>query len=72
MTTRAVLLTSSGAVHRLSVNANGAEITACGQAVERAGPVTPQQALVYRLVHCAHCWREREHQWQHFVEGIAP
>jgi len=71
--TRAVLLTSSGAVHRVVSDSNGGDVTKCGQRYSnRWASVSPKQALVFSLEHCADCWNEREHQWQHFVEGIAP
>lgn len=68
--TRAVLLASSGAVHRVIVGPDGADQAKCGQRYQNASLVSPAQARVYGLSPCGGCWREREHQWQHFVEGV--
>lgn len=72
MTTRAVLLTSSGAVHRVIVGSDGADRTACGQTIRRHVQVSPLQALVYRLPEChgGECWRPGA--WEHFKEGTSP
>lgn len=70
MKTRAVLLASSGAVHRVVSDSNGGDVTKCGQHYTRHAKVTPLQALVWPVAPCGDCWREREHQWQHFVEGV--
>jgi hypothetical protein len=69
MTTRAVLLTSSGAVHRV-VDSNGTDMTACGETYQKAIPVTPLQALVHALPECHGplCWSPG--MWEHFKEGI--
>lgn len=68
MTTRAVLLTSSGAVHRVIVGSDGADQTACEQKYARHSQVTPKQALVFSLAACQVCWPDV--RWRHFVEGI--
>lgn len=67
--TRAVLLTSSGAVHRVVIGPDGADKTACDQTYHRHAQVSPVQALVYPLVACDlfDCWPQG--RWQHFVEG---
>lgn len=68
--TRAVLLTSSGAVHRVIVGSDGADETACGERYGQHVQVTPNQALVYGLPEChgGLCWKPG--QWQHFVERL--
>lgn len=70
MTTRAVLLTPSGAVHRVIVGGDGADMTACGHQYDRHVQVTPLQALVYHLPECSggRCWGIG--MWNSFKEGI--
>jgi hypothetical protein len=67
--TRAVLLNRTGSVHRVLIDSNGNDVTACGQRYQRHVQVAPKQALVYSLAGYGDCWTERERQWQHFVEG---
>lgn len=59
MTARAVLLTSSGAVHRVIVGSDGADQTACGRPLTRAALVSPVQALVWHVPPCSDCWEAR-------------
>lgn len=68
--TRAVLLNPTGAVHRVVIGSDGADITACGQKAGLGAPVTPVQALVWPVAPCGACWAERERRWQHFLEGV--
>lgn len=69
--TRAVLLTYSGAVHRV-VSRDGADQTACGQTYRRHAQVTSKQALVFSLPEChgGECWPPGA--WRHFLEGTSP
>lgn len=69
--TRAVLLTSSGAVHRVIAGPDGGDQTACGERYGRHVPVTPNQALVYNLPECHsgwQCWGRG--MWNSFREGV--
>lgn len=67
--TRAVLLTSSGAVHRVAIGPDGADMTACGQTYQRYRDVSPLQALVFSLPEChgGLCWPMGA--WHHFIDG---
>lgn len=71
MKTRAVLLNQLGLVHRVLIQGDGSDGTACGQnlySIPRV-PVRPVQALVYHLDACQlpGCWGPG--MWSKFMEG---
>lgn len=73
MTTRAVLMSVAGNVHRVLIQNDGSDGTACGVLYGAkklpVAPVRPVQALVYHLHGCQapDCWKPG--QWKLFVEG---
>lgn len=68
--TRAVLLARYGAVHRIVVQSDGSDGTACRSKGDKAVEVRPVQALVYHLEPCedGRCWGVG--RWREWINGV--